>query len=141
LLISVGDRAVNARGTAEGAQAMVTKAVEYLKANGPDKAFAAFADKSNKDFHVDDLYVFVRTMDGNTIAHGAIPVMIGQTDLHTEDLDGKTYNKEIVDLAKTTGAGWVHYRWPNPFDKKIERKSTFIERVGDYIVCSGYYEY
>ncbi len=125
---------------AEQTKAMVEKAAVYLQANGAQKAFAAFDDSADKEFHDGDLYVFVRTLDGNTIAHGAFPVMIGQTDLNTADADGKRYNKELVELAKSAGSGWVHYRWPNPADNRIENKSTFIKRVGDYIVCAGFYE-
>jgi cytochrome c len=124
----------------DAAVAMVEKASAYLQTNGPVKAFAAFDDESNRDFHSGDIYVFVRTLDGNTLAHGALPVMIGQTDFNTVDADGKRYNKELVDLATTAGSGWVHYRWPNPLDKKVETKSTFVKRVGDYIVCAGYYD-
>jgi cytochrome c len=121
-------------------KAMVDKAASFLQENGAQKAFAAFNDKSNAEFHDGGLYVFVRTLDGNTIAHGAFPVMIGQTDLNTKDIDGKLYNKELVELAVSAGSGWVHYRWPNPADNRIENKSTFIKRVGDYIVCAGFYE-
>jgi signal transduction histidine kinase len=121
-------------------KAMVEKASTYLQENGAQKAFAAFDDKSNDQFHDGGIYVFVRTLDGNTIAHGAFPVMIGQTDLNTKDVDGKLYNKELVELAVSAGSGWVHYRWPNPADNRIENKSTFIKRVGDYIVCAGFYE-
>jgi hypothetical protein len=121
-------------------KAMVEKAASYLQENGSQKAFSAFNDKSNAAFHDGGIYVFVRTLDGNTIAHGAFPVMIGQTDLNTKDIDGKLYNKELVELAVSAGSGWVHYRWPNPADNRIENKSTFIKRVGDYIVCAGFYE-
>jgi hypothetical protein len=137
--VSIRPGADNQR-QAEQARAMVEKAAAYLQANGPQKAFAAFDDKSNREFHDGDIYVFVRTLEGDTIAHGAFPVMIGQTDFNTEDADGKRYNKELVELAKTAGSGWVHYRWPNPADNRIEHKSTFIQRVGDYIVCAGFYE-
>ena len=65
------------KGTADEAKAMVEKAAALLKASGPDKAFEAFNDAANKDFHDRDLYIFVRGMDGNTVAHGAN----GQCDL------------------------------------------------------------
>jgi cytochrome c len=127
-------------GTADEAKAMVEKAVALIKSEGPEKAFATFDDKSNKDFHDKDLYIFVRTFDGNTVAHGANVKLIGHTSLETRDADGKLYVKEMVEDAKTKGNGWVDYNWPNPISHKIEQKSSYIERVGDYIVCAGFYK-
>jgi cytochrome c len=126
-------------GTAEEAKAMVVKAVAYLKEVGAEKAFAAFNDPTSKDFHDRDLYIFVREMDGNTVAHGANKGMIGHTSLELKDADGKLYNKEMIELAQAKGSGWVDYRWVNPMDKKIEQKSSYIEKVGDYVIGAGFY--
>jgi cytochrome c len=126
-------------GTADEAQALVKKAVAYLKEVGADKAFLAFDDQHG-EFVDRDLYIFVRSMDGNTVAHGANVNMIGHTSLDLMDADGKLYNREMIDLAKTKGTGWVDYRWVNPVDKKIERKSSYIERVGEYVVGAGFYK-
>jgi len=127
-------------GTADEAKAMVEKGIALIKSEGPEKAFAAFDDPANKDFHYKDLYIFVRSMDGNTVAHGANKGMIGHTSLDLKDADGKLYNKEMIDDAKTKGSGWVDYRWPNPVDKKIEQKSSYVERAGDYVVGAGFYK-
>ncbi|HTZ81242.1 MAG TPA: cache domain-containing protein [Stellaceae bacterium] len=132
--------AAGEHGTADEAKAMVEKAVAYIKQVGPEKAFAAIDDKSNKDFHDRDLYVFVRSMDGNTVAHGANPGLIGHTNLELKDADGKLYNKEMIDTANTKGSGWVDYRWPNPVSHKIEPKSSFVEKAGDYVVGAGFYK-
>ncbi len=127
-------------GTADEAKAMVEKAAALIKQVGPEKAFAAINDKDNKEFHDRDLYVFVRGLDGNTVAHGANKGMIGHTGLDLKDADGKLYNKEMIELAQSKGSGWVDYRWVNPVDKKIEQKSSFVEKVGDYVVGAGFYK-
>ena len=127
-------------GSAADAKAMVERATTYLKAVGPEKAFAAFMDPANKDFHDRDLYVFVRSMDGNTVAHGVNKAMIGRTTLETKDADGKLYNKDIMETAIKNGSGWVDYRWVNPVDRKIEQKSSFVEKVGDYVIGAGFYK-
>ncbi len=126
------------RGTADEAKALADRAVAYMKDVGPEKAFAAFDDPKGQ-FVDRDLYVFVRSMDGNTVAHGANMGMIGHTNLSLRDADGKLYNKEMIDLASSKGSGWVDYRWVNPVDKKIEPKSSYIERAGDYVVGVGFY--
>ena len=46
----------------------------------------------------------------------------------------------MIDLATSKGSGWVDYRWVDPADKKIEQKSSFIERVGDFVVGVGFYK-
>jgi cytochrome c len=127
-------------GTADQAKAMVERACAYLKAVGPEKAFAAFMDPANKDFHDRDLYVFVRSMDGNTVAHGANKAMIGHTSLESKDADGKLYNKEIMETAIAKGSGWVDYRWPDPVDKKIEQKSSYVQKEGNYVIGAGFYK-
>jgi len=127
------------RATADEAKALCEKAVAYLKQNGPDKAFAAFNDQHGA-FIDRDLYVFVRSLDGNTVAHGANAHMIGHTNLNLRDADGKLYNQEMIQLATTKGSGWVDYRWVNPADKKIEQKSSFIEREGEFVVGVGFYK-
>jgi cytochrome c len=132
--------AEGSHGNADEAKAMVVKAAAYLKEVGAEKAFAAFNDKSNPNFHDRDLYIFVRGMDGNTVAHGANAGMIGHTSLELKDADGKLYNKEMIELAQSKGSGWVDYRWVNPMDKKIEQKSSYIEKVGDYVVGAGFYK-
>jgi len=132
--------ALGDHGTADEAKAMAEKAAAYLKEMGPGNAFAAFNDKANAQFHDRDLYVFVRSMDGNTVAHGANPGMIGHTNLDLRDPDGKLYNKEMIDLASDKGSGWVDYRWVNPVSKKIEPKSSYIVKVGDFVVGVGFYK-
>jgi signal transduction histidine kinase len=128
------------QGTAEEAKALAEKAAAYLAEAGPDKAFPAFNAKDNATWHDRDLYVFVRSLDGNTVAHGANVAMIGHTDLSLRDADGKLYNKEMIELATSKGEGWVEYRWVNPVTKKIEQKSSFIKRVDKYVVGVGFYK-
>jgi cytochrome c len=128
------------RATGQEAKAMVERAAALLEKVGPEKAFAAFMDPANKEFHDRDLYVFVRSMDGNTVAHGVNKAMIGHTSLDSKDADGKLYNKEIMETATAKGSGWVDYRWPNPVDKKIEQKSSYVQKAGDYVIGAGFYK-
>lgn len=125
-------------GTADEAKAMVEKAAALLKDVGSEKAFAAFNDPANKDFHDRDLYIFVRSMDGNTVAHGANKGMIGHTSLALKDVDGKLYNTEIIEKAQSEGSAWIDYRWVNPVDRKIEQKSSYVVKAGDDVVGAGF---
>jgi cytochrome c len=43
-------------------------------------------------------------------------------------------------MAKAKGTGWVDYRYKNPQTGKIESKTTYLQKVGDMILCCGAYK-
>ncbi len=130
---------VFAGGTADEAKALMGKAVAFLKAEGKDKAFAEFTNQQGK-FIDRDLYIFVVDFNGITLAHGGSPKLVGKDMLGLKDADGKFFIKNFIELAKTKGSGWVDYKWVNPVTKKIEDKSTLIQKVDDYFLGCGIYK-
>ncbi|HUO77780.1 MAG TPA: cache domain-containing protein [Thermodesulfovibrionales bacterium] len=127
------------RGTKAEAEAMVKKAIEYIKANGRDKAFAEFSNPSGK-FVDKDLYVFVYDLNGKCLAHGANAKMVGKDLINMKDPEGKEYVKERISIAKNQGKGWQDYKFPNPVTKQIEHKTAYIEKFEDIIVGCGVYK-
>lgn len=128
------------KGTADEAVAMVKKAAALIKSAGKEKAYAAISDPANKDFHDRDLYVYVYDLNGVALAHGNNPKMVGKNLLALPDSNGKLMIKEMVELAKSKGTGWVEFKWPNPVTKAIEQKAGYIEKVDDVMVGSGIYK-
>lgn len=128
------------KGTADEAVAMVKKAAAKIKAEGKEKAFAAFADPANKEFHDRDLYIFVYDMNGVNLAHGNNPKMVGKNLMEMKDREGKPLIREMVNIAKSKGSGWVDYKWPNPVTQSMEAKSSYVEKVDDMLVGSGIYK-
>jgi cytochrome c len=137
-LLSSGAQAQD-RATAAEAQAMVRKAVEFIKANGSEKAYAEFSNK--KGAFVDrDLYIVVHTLEGKCLAHGANEKLVGREMMDMQDTDGKEYMKERMTLAKTKQSFWQDYKFTNPVTRKIEPKSLYCERVDNTAVCGGIYK-
>ena len=64
-------------GTAKEAEAMVNKAVAYIKSAGTEKAYAEFTNKAPA-FNDRDLYVVVYDLEGRVLAHGLEPQDGGQ---------------------------------------------------------------
>jgi len=128
-----------AKGTAKEAKGMLDKAVTYLKANGKDKAFAAFNDQKGQ-FVKDDLYIYVLDLTGTVVSHGTTPALIGKNLIDLKDSDGKKFVKAILDDAIAKGKGTLDYKWTNPTSKKVEKKSVFFEKVGDMILVCGFYK-
>lgn len=129
------------RANADEASALVKKAVAYLKANGKEKAFAAFNDTKGQ-FIDRDLYIFVYDMQGNNMAigNGNAGRMVGKNMLDMRDADGKYIIRSFIDILNAKGKGWVDYKWPNPVTKKVEAKSSYVEKVDDMIVGAGIYK-
>jgi len=127
------------QGTAAEAEAMVKKAVTYIKANGPEKSYEEFTN--GKSFKDRDLYIVVYDLNGKNLAQGANPKLVGKDLIGLKDPDGKPLIQMFVDLAKTKGKGWVEgYKFLNPVTQKIENKAMYLERLGDTLVGCGIYK-
>jgi cytochrome c len=122
----------------EEAVAIVRKAVAFIKEQGPEKAYLEFSDRTGK-FVDRDLYVVVYRMDGRVLAHGANERFVGKDMIVAQDIDGKLYVKERVELAATQPSFWQDYKFVNPVHMTIEPKQTYCERLDDTVVCSGIY--
>jgi cytochrome c len=118
---------------------MVHKAVEHLKKDGKEKAFATFNDPKGA-FSFRDLYITVYDLNGVCLAHGAKKERIGKNLLEEKDADGKLFVKERVELARKDGKGWQQYKFQNPATKKVELKVAYFEKLDDVIVVSGAYK-
>jgi signal transduction histidine kinase len=126
-------------GTKDEAVAMVKRVENMFAKDGADTTFNAVSDKATTSFHDRDLYPFVYDMSGNCVAHGARPALIGKNLVELKDQDGKYLIREMLELAKNPGSGWVNYKWPNPITNKIEDKTSYVEKMGDYFVGVGVY--
>ena len=126
-------------GTKDEAVAMVKRVQDMFAKDGTDATFKAVSDKSTAEFHDRDLYPFVYDMNGICVAHGARPALIGKNLFDLKDQDGKYLIRELIDIANGPGSGWVNYKWPNPLSNKIEDKSSYIEKMGNYVVGVGVY--
>ena len=127
-------------GTKDEAVAMVKRVQAEFKKDGPAATFKAVSDKAVAEYHDRDLYPFIYDMSGKCVAHGARPALIGKNLIDLKDQDGKLLIREMVTLAKGPGSGWVDYKWPNPLNNKIEDKSSYVEKMGDYFVGVGIYK-
>lgn len=120
------------------AEAMVKKAIAYMKANGREKTFAEI-DKKDGQFTDRDLYLVAYGLDGVVRAHGANTKMIGKNLMELKDVDGKAFVKERVEMAKKKVPFWQDYKFNNPVSGKIEPKTMYCVPEDDLILCGGVY--
>lgn len=124
-------------GTRDEAVAMVKAVQNAIAKDGADAVLKAVTDKKFVDR---DLYPFIYKFDGTNVAHGANPALVGKNLIELKDQSGKFLIKELIAVATGPGSGWVDYYWPNPTTKKIESKSSYVEKAGDYLIGVGVYK-
>ncbi len=128
-------------GTAAEAKAMLDSAAAALKANEA-AALSAFNDKSNKQFHDRDLYVFCYNMtDGKFTAHPNTAMM--GTDVRALKVKDDPLGQRIFDTIKSSSAGsvvTVDYNFPRPGTTDPVPKQSFVTMVGNEGCGVGYYK-
>lgn len=139
LLVGAGLAGAAEFATKDEAVAVVKKASAMIKADGPDKAYMEIDNKQGR-FTDRDLYVVVYGLDGKVLAHGGNQKLVGKEMLDAQDVDGKYFVKERVDLARSQGTFWQDYKFMNPVSKKIEPKQMYCERLNETAVCAGVYK-
>jgi signal transduction histidine kinase len=83
----------------------------------------------------------VYDLTGLNVAHGARPALVGKNLISLKDQDGKHLIRDMITVTTTSGSGWIDYKWPNPITNKIEDKSSYVEKLGDYFVGVGVYRF
>ena len=121
------------------AVSLVDKAAAFAQAQGKEKALAEISAAKGQ-FDKGEIYVFAYDLQGVIVAHPKNPKLIGKNLLEVPDPDGKFFRKEIQEVAKTKGTGWVDYKYTNPENKKVEHKTTYLKKAGDLIICCGVYK-
>jgi len=116
----------------------VRRGIDHLRAYGPKKAFAEFNDPKG-GFVEGDYYLAVLDLNCIVQANGGNPALVGSDDSQRVDLNGKKFAAEFIQIARTRGRGWVEYLWTNPATRRVQPKSTYVERAGEYVVACGIY--
>ena len=127
-------------GTRQEAIDMV-KRVKALAAREGLQAAVEAINSQRPEFKIKDLYPFIYTLEGISVAHGANVKMVGKSWITTKDQDGNYLIQTMVATASNSeGSGWVNYKWPHPITHKIQDKSAYIEKLGEnYFVGVGIY--
>lgn len=136
--LAAGPAMAQEHASAAEAVALVKKAIAFYQSQGREKAFAAFADP-NAGFQDRDLYVFVQETSGNTLVHKN-PGLVGKDIKAFKDADGKMFGVEMMATCAGKGSGWTDYKWANAVSKKIDMKSTYVEKSGDLCFGAGIYK-
>ena len=139
----VGDRIIVVgyylpRSTPDEARALLDKASQAFSHN-PEQAI----EKINTlapDFYQDDLYVLAVNLENERIvAHGYNKRLINTNFNALRSSDNQTIGTKMLETLKSQSNAEISYAWRNPVTGKAEPKTTYIRKVGSYLVAVGYY--
>jgi len=120
---------------AKQTKALVDEAAALVESKGKE-SFTEFRKKDSK-WLKNDTYIFVFNMNGIVLFQPINPELEGTNRINVKE------NREMIEIAKTKGSGWVEYMWPKPGESEPSKKMTYIKKVkvGDetLIVGSGFY--
>jgi signal transduction histidine kinase len=120
----------------KGAVALFNEAMSHKRA--PENVFALIS-YSQGNFVLGDLYLYALDFDGNIVAQGDRPGLIGTNALNVADAAGVKVNQMVIEKLKGTHQGiWFEY-----ISKKAHKRA-YAEMVTDtkgknYFIACGYY--
>lgn len=127
------------RSAAKRAIELLDRAVDYLQKNGAEKSFAAFNDPKGP-FVNGAYYVYAVGLDGFMHANGGSPLgLAGKNALDLRDAAGKPLIHDLLEQVKSSPTGTIEYRWLNRVSNRVESKVSEYHKVGNYVLCVGYY--
>jgi cytochrome c len=107
--------------------ALVDSAAALIESKG-QAAFAEFAEKGGR-WYQGETYVFVDGMDGTVLVNPPSPEIVGTNLRDSKDARGKMFMREFIETAKTKGAGWVDYWWPEPGTRNPVKKMSYLRKA------------
>ena len=125
--------------------ALVKAGARLVNERGVEAACKEFRVRDSPWF-VDDNYLFVFDMNGETLCHPARPSLEGRVLLDLKDPHGYPIVQTFIrELAGESEAAWVHYLWPRPDESTFYWKTSYIRQTRDSlgldcIVGSGRYQ-
>jgi hypothetical protein len=118
--------------------ALVKEGVRHVRKHGARRACADFNDPRGSFVRGED-YIFALDTRGVRLAFPPDPAAVGQNAADSVDVDGKYFGREMLEVARSAGLGWVDFKYRNPKTGQVEPKSAYVEAVGDLVLGCGIY--
>ncbi|GAB7023290.1 methyl-accepting chemotaxis protein [Salidesulfovibrio brasiliensis] len=122
LVEEYGRLAESGEMTVKEAQEQASKAVKDLRYRGNE-------------------YFWIQSVKGVMLMHPVSPKLEGKDMNNTKDKNGKAFIREMSDVAKSKGGGFVDYFWPKPGKDKPVPKVSYVKlyKPWNWVVGSGIY--
>jgi hypothetical protein len=126
------------QGTADEAQALVRRAEALYQEQGAI-GFEERITRPGGGFHDRDMYVFALDAAGQYRAFGGNPAKVGTRVQDIPGVNGEALLASIRAQADVE-PGWVEYDIQNPVLGTVQRKLSYVTRLGSLYVGCGVYQ-
>jgi methyl-accepting chemotaxis protein len=126
-------------GNKDDAVALVEAAIAYAEEARMRDLIEAINDLCARTFADRDLYLVVARLDGEIVAHGGNPRLVGLDTRKLLDADSTPFGAQLLAVSRSQGTGWVDFRFAHPVTQKISSKSAYVKRHGDFFIACGFY--
>lgn len=126
------------QGMADEAITLVNKAIGLSKQHAEKVFLDGITDKNN-DFYDRDMYVFALSRDGEYLAFGGNASKVGTNVNNVAGIDGAKLLSDIWAQAENE-AGWVEYDITNPASGQIQKKMSYVCKIGSIVIGCGIYK-
>ncbi len=120
---------------------MVNRAISLLEKEGL-AALDVLRSKSS-EFIFSNSYIFIKDNQGNELFNAAFPELEGTNIINLEDVQGKYFVREVLNILKTEDNCWIEYMWPKPGETEPSKKLAYEKKmvIDDFtlIVGASYY--
>jgi hypothetical protein len=106
----------------------VDRAVELLKSQGKEVAFAQFRDRASRFFFC-DTYIYVLNDKGQCLVDPAFPTLEMRDLTRVKDAGGHYVVKEMLQRLQDRDTAWVQYMLPKPGTTMPSRKLAYLRKV------------
>ncbi len=86
-------------------------------------------------------YYFINDMNGIMVMHAMKQELDGKSVMAEKDSQGKFMFREMIEVAKSKGEGFVDYLWPKPNETRPSPKLTFVKSFTPWgwVIGTGIY--
>ena len=137
------DRREKTREIVEGAHAMVQHYQEKVRSGSlsESEAKTRALEAIGAIRYGEAGYLWVNAIDGTMVMHPMKPALDGTDVLDVTDPNGVPLFAEIVELARTNGAGFVDYVWDKPGHTEPQPKISYVQAFEPWgwVIGTGIY--
>lgn len=120
------------QGSADEARELLERGWEHVQQVGLEQGLEDLHDRT-LGFIDRDLYVFALDRDGNYIACGAKPEMVGTNVNALPGIRGTAFVADVWAAAEA-GGGWVQYEIANPLTGEVTPKESYVRQLDDRLL-------